>query len=164
MACQPCHTPGSISVEAYKRHTTGTGKTFQERQRRRVNCPECGVEVTAGSLLTHCQIQHGVGWGDREAPPPRPRESQTYRVYSPKHMLRLWCPVEGCMGGDSNQTNLRVQFAHRHVRDTIVILEEGNLPYPRCPMCDMFVSHNSLNSPHLATAFYEGEMRGSSAS
>ena len=68
------------------------------------------------------------------------------------------------MGGDSNRTNLRVQFAHRHVRDTIVILEEGNPPYPRCPMCDMFMSHKSLNSPHLATAFYEGEMRGSSSS
>ena len=26
-----------------------------------------------------------------------------------------------------------------------MILEEGNQPYTRCPQCDMFVSHKSLN-------------------
>ena len=57
------------------------------------------------------------------------------------------------MGGASNWTNLRVHFAHRHARNTIVILEEGNRPYHRCPKCDMFVSHKALNGRHLATAF-----------
>ena len=60
-------------------------------------------------------------------------------------LLRLRCPVEGCLGGASNRSNLPVHFAHRHVRDTIVILEEGNRPYPRCPKCDVSVSHKPLN-------------------
>ena len=39
MACQLFHMPVQISAEAYMRHTTVTGKNFQERQRRRVACP-----------------------------------------------------------------------------------------------------------------------------
>ena len=75
------------------------------------------------------------GWGDLGGPPPA-GEAQTYRVAFSKDLVRLWCLLEGCLVGASNQTNLRVQFAHRHEWDTIVILEEGNQPYPRCPQCD----------------------------
>ena len=74
--------------------------------------------------------------------------------------MRIRCLVEGCLGEASNSTNLRVHFAHRHVQDTIVIMEEGNQPYPRCPMCDIFVSHKALNGRHLTTAFFwQGEER-----
>ena len=33
------------------------------------------------------------------------------------------------------QRDLRVHFVHRHVRDTLVVLEEGNQPIPRFPKC-----------------------------
>ena len=33
-----------------------------------------------------------------------------------------------------------------------MILEEGNQPYPRCPQCEMFVSHKTLNGRHMTTA------------
>ena len=72
-------------------------------------------------------------------------------------MLPLRCPLDGCLGGDINRTNLRVHSVHRHVRDTIVILEEGNQPYPWCPKCDMFVLHKALNSWVLVKVFYQGE-------
>ena len=126
IACQPCHTPGMVSLETYERRTMGMGPTFRERQWRRVNFPECGLEVASGSLLTHCQIQHVMGRGDWVGYPPSPREAQTYQVSFPKRMLRIWCPVEGFLWGSSNRTNLQVHFLHCHARDTIVILEEGN--------------------------------------
>ena len=47
---------------------------------------------------------------------------------------------------------MRVNFLHRHVRDTVVVLEEGNLPHPRCPRCDMLFPWRALNRSHLATA------------
>ena len=47
---------------------------------------------------------------------------------------------------------MRVQFVHRHVQDTVVMLEEGNLPHPRCPRCDMQVPRKALNGLHLGTA------------
>ena len=53
IACQPCHTPGRMSLAAYEQRTIGMGPIFWERQWRRVACPECGVEVTAGLLLTY---------------------------------------------------------------------------------------------------------------
>ena len=46
---------------------------------------------------------------------------------------------------------MRVHFWRRHVRDTIIILEEGNLPHPRCENCDMFVPWRALNGRHKST-------------
>ena len=34
----------------------------------------------------------------------------------------------------------------------MVILDEGNLPHPRFPRCDMLVPWRKLNGRHLATA------------
>ena len=48
MVCQPCHATCGISEEVYGKRDTGTGTTFQESQRKRVECPEYGVEVAAG--------------------------------------------------------------------------------------------------------------------
>ena len=47
---------------------------------------------------------------------------------------------------------MRVHFLHRHVLDTVVILEEGNLPDPRCARCDMLVPWRALNGRHTSTA------------
>ena len=46
---------------------------------------------------------------------------------------------------------MRVHFVHRHVHETVVILEEGNLPLPRCPRCDLQVSRKALNGRQLET-------------
>ena len=51
----------------------------------------------------------------------------------------------GLQGGEMSRENIRVHFVHRHVRDTIVILEEGNCPHPLCPNCDMSVPWVALN-------------------
>ena len=37
------------------------------------------------------------------------------------------------------------------MRDIVIILEEGNLPHPRCPGCDMFVPWRALNGRHNNT-------------
>ena len=44
------------------------------------------------------------------------------------------------------------------MQDTIVILEEVNHPYPRCPQCNMFLPQKDLNVRHLAAAFCRGRM------
>ena len=85
-------------------------------------------------------------------PPPPTGESKTYQVYFPSAIMRLRCPVARCQGGETIRTNLQVHFAHRHVKDDVVILEEGNHPYPRCPKCEMFVSQQELNVRDNSTA------------
>ena len=47
---------------------------------------------------------------------------------------------------------MRVHFLHPHVLDTVVILDEGNLPHQRCPRCDMLVPWMALNDRYPATA------------
>ena len=43
------------------------------------------------------------------------------------------------------RTGLRVNFLHWHAQDTVIIVEEGNLPQPRCSLCNMLVPWTSLN-------------------
>ena len=143
---------GSVQVSDYMYGTNLPGTTAEEGVLPRVRGGgRGGVAIDASSEST----RHGAGVPRRVTPslPPPLGEAQTYRVYFPKLMLQLRCPVEGCLGGASNWANLRVHFSHHHARDKIVILEEGNLPYPRCPQCDMFVSHRALIGRHLTTDF-----------
>ena len=44
-----------------------------------------------------------------------------------------------------------VHFWHQCVRDTLVIMEEGNLAQPRCPLCDIMVPWKALNETHRRT-------------
>ena len=88
----------------------------------------CGVAAGAPPKTTRCEM------GGSGGVPPLPlMEAHIYRVSLPKMMAQLMCLVEGYWGEVTNRTNPQVQFAHHNVRETIVILEEGNRPYTRCP-------------------------------
>ena len=74
-----------------------------------------------------------------------------YKMNFPVKGGRRQCPVEGCPGVSATRAAMRVHFVHRHVHATVVILEESNLPLPRCPRCDLQVSRKALNGLHLET-------------
>ena len=74
-----------------------------------------------------------------------------YKIHFPAKDGRRRCPVEGCPGVLATRAAMRVQFVHRHVHNTVVILEEGNLPLPRCPRCGLQVSRWRLLSDFLDT-------------
>ena len=59
VVCRPCQEAGNKSEAAYGRKMTGEGPTYRERQKERVECGECGKEMTAGSLASHRMTQHG---------------------------------------------------------------------------------------------------------
>ena len=75
-----------------------------------------------------------------------------YKMHFPAKDGRRRCLAEGCPGVLATRAAMRVHFVHRHVHDTVVILEEGNLPLPRCPWCDLQVSRKELNGRHLGTS------------
>ena len=50
-----------------------------------------------------------------------------------------------------SKSNLRFQFLNCHVRDMIVVLEEGNHPLPCLTKCVMFVHWEALNGMHHYT-------------
>ena len=47
--------------------------------------------------------------------------------------------------------SIRVYLLHRHIRDTLVILDEGNLFRPQCRRCDIMVPWVALNGRHTTT-------------
>ena len=49
------------------------------------------------------------------------------------------------------RTEMREHFVHRHVLDTVVMLEEGNFPHQLCAWCDMQVPWRALNRRHPGT-------------
>ena len=50
MVCCPCQAEGTQMEAAYMRQMKGEVTSYQERQKGRVQCRECGEEMTAGSL------------------------------------------------------------------------------------------------------------------
>ena len=132
----------------------GEGPYYRERQKGRGQCKECGEEMALVSMAGHMRTQQGRAAEGicRWSSTPPGKELQTYRMASPTAGGLRNCPVEGCPGRAVMWTAMRVNFIHRNVQDNVVILEEGNLPHPRCPQCDMLVPWRALNMRHLATA------------
>ena len=112
--------------------------------------------MAAGSLDAHGMVQHGKAkaerWSWTDTATGGGGEPTTYQIEFPTKGGARECPVESCPGRAGTRTAMRVHFWCRHVRDVVIILEEGNLPHPRCPQCDMLVSWRSLNGRHKSTA------------
>ena len=97
--------------------------------------------------------QHGKAATRRHLWAPQTNgEPRLYKMsFSAKDGKRR-CPVEGCPGVSATRAAMQVHFVHPHVHDTVVILEEGNLPLPRCPRCNLQVSRKALNGRLLETS------------
>ena len=107
-----------------------------------------------GSMASHMMTQHG--WVAEERRICRiPYTGDKPRTYQMTFLAKVGpqsCPVEGCPGQAATRTTMRLHFLHRHVLDTVEILEEGNTPHPRCTQCDIMVPRRALNIRHPATA------------
>ena len=118
----------------YGKQVTGEGPTYRERQKGRVYCRECGEEITAVFLASHMMTQHG--WVEEARlswKPPATREGpRTYRMEFTAKGVPRSCPVEVCPGQAATRTAMRLHFLHQHVLETVVNLEEGNLPHLWC--------------------------------
>ena len=103
---------------------TGEVPTYQEVQKGRVQCRECGEEMTAGYLagekMTHngraaeaIRIWKTLAMGE---------EPRTYHMAFQDKGGPLSCPVERCPGRAATSTAMRIHFLHRHVLDIVIIL------------------------------------------
>ena len=129
------------------------GPTYRERLKGQVACGECGKMLAVGFLSSNLMTQHGRAAGRRRqwSTPAAGVRPQIYRMSFPEKGGPRNCPVAGCPGRVETSTAMRVHLLHRNVLDTVVILEEGNPPHPRCARCDMLVPRRSLKGRHLAT-------------
>ena len=72
MVCQPCHSVGGYSAEAYKIWMTGLGMVYLSLQHRHVWCLEYNVELEEGPLNSHWKQMHDVSGARTNDPPPPP--------------------------------------------------------------------------------------------
>ena len=155
MACTLCSAAGNQSEEAYGQNMTGEEPTYWERQKDQVECEDCGKEMGTGSLASHLMTQNGKAkaqkWSWNDSATGR-GETRTYRIeFSTKGGTR-GCTVDGCLGKPGTWTAIRMHFCCRNVRDIVIVLEEGNLPHPRCSRCYILVPWRTLNGKHHGTA------------
>ena len=112
-------------------------------EKERVECGDCGKGMATGLLDAHPMVQHGKAkaerWSWTDASMGGGMEPTTYRIEFPTKGGARECSVEGCPGRAGTRTAMKVHFWRRHVQDAVIILEEGNLPHPRCTRCDMLV-------------------------
>ena len=91
-------------------------------------------ETVKGSLVTHRQTQHGVakgGLGKEGNKEDRGNDTRIYMMELPAKAGPRPCSVKGSSGWASMQTEMRVHFCHRYIKDTVAILEKGNLSHPQ---------------------------------
>ena len=105
-------------------------------------------DLEVGSLAEHHQVHNGPSMGNQWLATSTHPETRLYSVSFHRVAGTVECPVEGCGGLVSTRTNISIHFVHHHVQETIVIIEEGNLPHPHCPKCDMLVPWAEMKHRH----------------
>ena len=90
--------------------------------------------MVAGSLASHLMTQNGGLEETQQSwrTPSAGAGPQIFRMEFPAKGGPKSCLVEGCPKRVASRTAMQVHFLHRHVLDTVVILEEINLPHPQC--------------------------------
>ena len=61
------------------------------------------------------------------------------------------CLVKGCSGRETSHTNLHIHYIHRHLEDTIVVLNKGPCPHPWRNQCNIFIPQKKMLARHLGT-------------
>ena len=114
--------------EAIRCIITRKGATHRECLRRKMLYLDCGVEITMGSMTSHCQLIHGINteidW-DRLLVSQHENLPQAYKVRFLNTTNKCHCPVPGCPGLFLTITILKNNFNWTHWRDRFQILKEN---------------------------------------
>lgn len=141
------------SAYAYNRARTGVGLSSKQRSLQKITCEKCGSEVGRSYLPQHqksakCKRLQK----DYTAPPPNSGTDQSeaepslpdlppteYAVsVGDDRKVATPCPVPGCPGKPTGGGyGMRLHFRVKHRHDTVIVNEEGELPYPKCESCHM---------------------------
>eukprot|EP00978_Attheya_sp_CCMP212_P005927 scaffold13219_cov61-Attheya_sp.AAC.3 len=118
-----------------------------------------GLRMNASKTKYHLRVQHGrqMPQAGREPAPAVGLTTGEYIVSFPKTVSLINCPIKGCPGKATSRAYLHTHFMHRHVKDTLIILDEGTFPHPRCDHCGMFVPRPAVYTSHPNTAMCKDE-------
>ena len=110
-----------MSVDEFPRRSTGEGDNYLERLRRRMLCPDCGVEMMEIYLKYHRRKLYGtnpkIDW-DRIPVSQHKHLPQVYEIILPRDSIKCQCPFTGCIGSSRNRGGLRNHFKRLHWWDS----------------------------------------------
>ena len=110
MVCQPGALRSGMSAEAKALKFTGVRDSYCMILRQRISCPECGVELTAGSMTYHHRHMNGtepaIYW-NRFPFSQTEHHPQVYNVRFPRSTNHFPCPFPGCPGSSHRWNGLR---------------------------------------------------------
>ena len=133
MTCQTGVLPAGMLEDAMALKCTGVVESYRVRLRRHIPCPECGVEITAGSMTAYFCRMHGtepaIDWV-RLPFSQTEHQPQVYNVIFLRPKNRFPCPFPGFLGSSHTWNVLRSYFIRQHWGDSISILEEHPNPSP----------------------------------
>ena len=124
----------------------GSGCTYKYEEKsylpeslwRRLPCPDYGVELTAGSIMDHRRRLHGkepaIDW-DRLPVSHMVHPPEVFEVSFPKVTTKCQCPFPGLSRSSCTWSVLRNHSNWQHWWDSLLILEEHPLHFPRCEQC-----------------------------
>ena len=154
MVCRTGTIYGRQYTYTYGRHMDHEGEYHNVWKLRRVMCEECGTELSAVSMATHLQTHHvRSDWVITlllKLPTPIPNE---YTVAFMQTYISINFLVEGCPEKTTSCTELRLNFMHQYVEDTILILNKGTVTHPPYYQCVIFMPWETLESEHLGKFF-----------
>ena len=142
---------GQKSAADYGRHMIDKGWPHFVRHQQRGVCEDFGEELVVVSINTYLHTQYG--WV-RVMTLPSPFTLPTqikHPVDFPWTATPINCPVDGFHRKDTSHTNLQLHFMQWNVEDTIIILNKGTVPHPRCGKCVMFLPLDTLVAWYLST-------------
>lgn len=143
MVCVPGKIRTRLSPDSYYRSRAGFASA-EAWNRRRVECDACGTQLSASSLASHLETQHGIFRSkviSRDLLVDGPE--RTYHAYISAY--GVWhCPVPGCVGSAKSKWKLRRHFYDRYPSGLVSIPGEG--VYPRCADCGMQIMNPSTAS------------------
>jgi hypothetical protein len=138
----------SISKIAYTWRVTGEGHTHRERNLQKVECELCGGMICRQHVTNHqktrkCERGHEEWITNRtqmaaastnatilEQHEELEMEMDTAPREYVFNMLKdqVPCPMDGCEYKTNIRGSMRRHFRARHLEDTMIIVEEGELP------------------------------------
>ena len=128
---------------------TGLGNSYRVRLQRRISCPECRVELTAGSMTAHRCCMYSmelvIDWSWMLVSQTE-HQPQVYNVRFLRSIKRCPCSFPSYPGYSHTWNDLRSHFNRHPWGYSISILEEHPNPLPRCKRCGRQVLAGRLNT------------------
>jgi Reverse transcriptase (RNA-dependent DNA polymerase) len=141
--------------------------TYKQLQATKVTCTKCNNMVGRSYLKRHQETQKCILENEKIL---REMSSTVHDVHTNNNSINTVditmpnycheisvngvnetsCPVLGCIFHTNKSYKMRQHFRNRHLESTIIIMEDGVNPLPKCPKCGIF--QRDVGDRHQNTA------------